>query len=183
MRITENIYETYPIDKKAVEKVIGIKGRSFKKGIPIVVGSKAMLSRFVAKPSKIALKFIDKFWPGPLSLVLDNRRLPKILEGNNKSVLARVSSAPLFQRLFKGINFPLTSTSANRSGDQNPKSASYVERKLAKNVDLIIDGGYLKSNNPSTILDLRSGKPTILREGKISKRKIYTFYKRIIGHE
>ncbi len=161
------------LNKNSVKKIIQIKGRSSQKGIPVVFKSVRQLNLHVKKPGKLTLKLMEEFWPGPLNLIFINKKMPKIIEGNKKSILARNSSGKVINKLMHHISFPLTATSANISGGSNPRSASGVKRNIGKFVDLIVDGGRLNALKPSTIADSRMNKLKILREGKIPSKNLY----------
>lgn len=177
---TETYYAlcTNALEYISVIKTIKLKGRKKSKGIPIFVKSSRQLLKHVRRPNEKTKILMEKFWPGPLSLIFYNKSLPKILEGDKKSVLARKSSGKILTSVLKKLPFPLTATSANISGRGNPKSARYVKRCFGEKVDLIIDGGHLKAFKPSTIVDSRGKYISILREGIIPKEKILSCLKK-----
>lgn len=163
-------------DKRSVEAVIRLKGRGKEKGIPILVRSSQQMLDLVKRPNALTLLAMKHFWPGPLSLIFENKKLPRIVEGSKKSIMARVSSSKVLSSILKGLPFPLTGTSANISGRPSARSASCVKRYFGDMIDLVIDAGRLTSKRPSTILDLRK-RPKILRQGKISRQTIDEFIK------
>jgi len=164
-------------DEKAIRKIIKIKGRKAEKGISIILKNTYQLRKFLNVPNSKTKKLIAGFWPGPLSLIFKNKELPKILEGKNKSILARVSSDKVLSKILNPLPFPITATSANISGRSNPISPKYVLKSFGNSVDLIIDGGKLISKKPSTIVDSRKSSIKILREGKISEKQILSVLK------
>lgn len=159
-------------DSAAVEKIIRIKGRDAHKGIPVFFKSRRQLLKYVRKPENLTLSLMDAFWPGPLSLIFYNKSLPRLLEGGKKSILGRISPQKVLTELLAELSCPLTATSANFSGARNPRSAKCVEETLGPHIDLIIEGGYLSATKPSTIVDARKEKITILRKGKISPAQL-----------
>jgi L-threonylcarbamoyladenylate synthase len=159
----------------AVRKLLKIKERSHSKGLPIAVRSVRQLYNYVVAPNRVTRKLIAKFWPGPLTLIFKNKKLPEIIEGDKKSIAARIPSGKIISLILKKIDFPLTVTSANISGQSDLKSAQAVNRKFGSKLDVIIDGGQINAQKPSTIMDTRTRKAIILREGVIKADEINRF--------
>jgi L-threonylcarbamoyladenylate synthase len=159
----------------AVRKLLKIKKRSDSKGLPIAVRSVRQLYNYVVPPNLVTRRLIAKFWPGPLTLIFKNIKLPKIIEGDKKSIAARIPSGKIISKILKEIDFPLTVTSANISGQSDLKSAKAVNRKFGSKLDVIIDGGRINAQKPSTIMDTRTRKTIILREGVIKADEINRF--------
>lgn len=171
---TETLYGVgaFATDENSVEKVFNVKGRFYGKPIPILVGNKEMLAA-VAEVTGHASVLIDKFLPGPLTLILRQRwNLPGLITAGTGKVAVRISRHPFVTRLFDLIDEPLTSTSANISGDENLFSFDEVCKTFKNKVDLIVDSGNLPPSKGSTIVDLTVTPPAIVRAGDIGRHRL-----------
>lgn len=140
--------------------IFEIKGRSKNKDLPLIAGSEAMVQR-LCKIDALSARLVKKYWPGPLTVVLDGRR-------GKQSVAIRVPGLSVARALSLGLGRPLISTSANLSGKPTCYSVRAALRQLgAGGVDLVLDAGSLPRRKPSTIVDARSGFIKILRQGSM----------------
>jgi L-threonylcarbamoyladenylate synthase len=161
-----------PFDAKVVSRLFGIKGRETSKPILLLISGLQMLPPLVEEISPLAEKIMSRFWPGPLTLIFKaSKRLPDLLTGGTGTIGIRFPNAILPIRLIDRVGFPITATSANRSGEPSPASAQEVERSLGVAIDAILDGGPC-STLPSTILDVTTSEPNLLREGRISAEQL-----------
>lgn len=156
----------------SVRKVFVVKGRPHGKAIPVLVKDIEMLHE-VAFVTEQASRLIDRFLPGALTLVLNQKtKLPDLITADTGKVALRVSSHPFVKRLFDYISSPLTATSANISGRDNLYDISDIIEAFHSRVDLIIDSGSLHASKGSTVVDLTQTPPSIIREGEISRELI-----------
>jgi len=155
-------------NEKALEKIYKIKGRDENKPFSILVDSFEMAEKY-GEFSELAKKIADKYWPGPVSIIVPRKdALPIFFNKNEKFVSIRHSSHEFSSKMVKLFGGPLTTTSANVSG--NPPLYSMDMNQfgdLAKEIDLIIDGGSLDSNKPSTIIKVDENSLKILRQGDV----------------
>lgn len=152
------------LNKKAVEEIFKVKKRPLSKPIPIIIADKSWLKDIVIEVPEVAIHLIKKYWPGPLTIVFRaSNKLPSNLTGGTGKIGIRVCSHPLAQRLVSLVNVPITATSANISGEPPPNS---IESISLNGID-IIDGGPVLGRVPSTIIDVTSTPPVILRQGAI----------------
>ncbi|MDZ7337703.1 MAG: L-threonylcarbamoyladenylate synthase [candidate division KSB1 bacterium] len=161
-----------PHNDAAVSRIFAIKGRQASKALSLIVADADQLQGLGAKPSEAALKLMEAFWPGPLTLVLPlakGVRMPA-LRGQAK-VAVRIPASRLCRELAT-LCGPITATSANRSGEREPTTAAEVEAALGRQLDLIIDGGRSPSAIPSTIVDVSIHPPVVLRAGAIPEPHI-----------
>lgn len=176
-------------NERAVKKLLKIKKRQKVKPIPIFVKDLKVAKEF-AKINKTQEKFLKKFWPGKVTIVLKRLQptlhpsakagpyiLPEILFGNKRTIGLRIPNCRLINILLEKLNFPLTGTSANISG--RPPSTKIREilnqfENQKNQPDLVLDVGDLKPSLPSTVIDLTKKFPKILREGaeKIKVKKL-----------
>ena len=149
-------------DKKAVKRVFDIKQRSYLKPVSILVKDVETID-LVAKISLGQKNTINEYLPGPYTFILDKRSIvPRIITSGTSYVGVRVPDNGLARRL-AGI-FPITTTSANISDDEVLSNPKDILDQLGCEVDLVIDVGDLKSTKSSTIVDLTSFKPKIIRK-------------------
>ena len=156
-----------------INKVFGIKHRPLNMPVPLFIGELEDLNYYCSDIPELAWKLGETFWPGGLSIVLNkNISIPDTVTGSKGSVALRIPNHPIPRHLVKLLKAPLTGTSANISGNPPCTKASEVREQLGKTVDLIIDGGQLNMNLPSTIIDLTGSMPKILRSGAVSIESI-----------
>lgn len=160
-----------PFNIEAVKQVFRIKGER-KKPLPVLSCGIADVKK-IAELHERAEKIAKMFWPGPLTLVLLKKpALPNIVTCNLKSVGVRVPKHKVALELICSSNRFLVGTSANKTGRKPPKTAQEAIKQIGENVDVILDGGATCFGKPSTVLDLTSGKPKILREGPVGLNEI-----------
>lgn len=159
---------------KAVKRIFKIKHRPLSKTLPLIASSLAMVKRF-CQMSKTELKLAQKYWPGPVTVILKIKRLKdfdKRVVAKDKTVAIRVSSNKIAQNLSRRLGRPLVSTSANLSGKGECYSVSEVKAMLKieeKRLKIaIIDGGRLKKQKPSTIVMVKKdGEVEVIRQGSL----------------
>lgn len=164
------------LNQKAIKKVFTIKGRSFAQPLLILIPEQDYLPRYVTEVSEKARRLMEHFWPGPLTMVFSaSPQLPSILTAGTKKIAIRISPHPIARALTSAFAGPLTSTSANISGEQSPATAKEVFSHLGGMIDLIIDGGKTPGQMPSTIVDVTFSPPQLVREGMVPFSEILTF--------
>ncbi len=167
----------------AIKRLFTIKKRDPNLPILILISSLSELPKYAAFVPPEAKRAGEKFWPGGLTMVFQSSPiLPLVLTAGNGKVGIRVSSHPLAHALSKALNVPITGTSANLSGRAACVTADQVLESLGDDLDLILDGGITEGKYPSTILDVTSDPPIIIREGMIGVEEIIEsgIYKEII---
>ena len=166
-----------PFNPIAIERIFEIKGRAETKPILLLVNSLAM-AESVSRASAMFHTVVQRFWPGPLTVIVRSAACipPNVTAGTN-SVGLRWPVAPLATNLVERLGQPITATSANRSGMPSAVTAEEVRARLGESVDALIDGGTLPSRTGSTLLDLTSDPPVLLREGPVSFATLHAFFK------
>jgi L-threonylcarbamoyladenylate synthase len=168
------------LNEAAVEKVFQLKGRDSGNPIPVLVANQGMLDTLVAKVPTTAQRLIDRYWPGPLTLVLPGRtNIPKYLCNSSGGVGVRISSQPIATLLINGLGRPLTATSANPSGKEPARTLQEAERYFAQQVELFVDGGTLTSKTGSTVVEVMEDNIRIIREGEINAYEL----RQVLGEE
>jgi L-threonylcarbamoyladenylate synthase len=161
------------LDDAAVEKVFQLKGRDPRNPIPVLVADQEMLHSLVAKVPTIAQKLMERYWPGPLTLVLPGEKnIPKPLCNSSGEVGVRISNQPLAALLIKGLGRPLTATSANPSGKEPARTLHEAKTYFAGQVEVFVDGGTLTSKSGSTVVEVMEDGIKIIREGEISTSEL-----------
>lgn len=165
---------------EAIKKIFAIKGRFFSQPLLVLIPGQDYLPRCVNEVPEVARRLMERFWPGPLTMVFfASPQLPSILTAGTQKIAIRISSHPVAQALTSMLNGPLTSTSANISGDQSLATAKEVFSDLGGMIDLIIDGGKTPGQMPSTIVDVTFSPPQLVREGVVPFSEILTFLESI----
>jgi L-threonylcarbamoyladenylate synthase len=157
----------------ACAKVFAIKGRPADHPLIVHIASGAELSRWAAHVPALAHELARAFWPGPLTLVLP--RGPHIslaATGGLETVGLRVPSHPVALALLRAFDGPLAAPSANRFGAVSPTTAEHVRQDLGASLDFVLDGGASEVGVESTIVDLSSAAPAILRPGGVPPEAI-----------
>jgi len=151
----------------AIERVLAMKGDRQTKPILLLVSSKAQALQVVSALSATAELLINRFWPGPLTLILPaDPHLPDSLTAGTKTIGVRQPHQPQLLQLLEAVG-PLTGTSANRSGLAPATSSDEIVREFGEEIDIILDSGSSPGGLPSTLLSLVDDI-RVLRHGPIS---------------
>lgn len=155
-------------DAAAVSRLYAVKGRPADKAIPVLIAAVADLEHVAREVPPIVDRLATLFWPGGLTLVLPAiAALPIALTAGSDTVAVRCPAHPTPLALIRGLGAPLAATSANPSGQPAPTTADEVTRHLAGRLPLILDGGACAVGIPSTLVDLTTDPPRLLRAGAI----------------
>jgi len=155
-------------NETAIDKIFGIKGRDFGNPILVVIGDRVHLDAFAADVPMQARKLMDRFWPGPLTIIFRAATSvsPKLTAGSGK-IGIRLTSHPIATAISKRLGGPVTATSANLSGAPECSSAVEVLSQLEGKIAGIADGGQTPGGKGSTIVDATVSPVKVLREGVI----------------
>jgi len=172
---TETVYglAANALDARACRKIFTAKGRPSRDPLIVHLLSASELEQ-VAESNAAARRLAEKFWPGPLTLVLPKKKIvPDVVTAGRPSVAVRVPSHRLFRRLLKLAGVPLAAPSANAFGYVSPTTAEHVRLGLGRKIRHILDGGAARIGLESTIVDLRDpARPRLLRPGAITRREL-----------
>ena len=167
---TETLYGlgADPRQPAALERLFRAKGRSTEHSVPLVAGSRKQIEAHVGRLSPLGHRLADAFWPGPLTLVIPaHPTLSSRLLGGRNSVAVRVPGHPVARSLAVELGHPITSTSANRSGAPAARTAADAVDALGPELAVVLDGGVTGGGAPSTIVDVQTSVPVLLRAGKV----------------
>ncbi|MGB9661852.1 MAG: L-threonylcarbamoyladenylate synthase [Moorellaceae bacterium] len=172
---TETVYGlgANALDGRAVRRIFLAKGRPQDNPLIVHVASLSMLRSLTSSLPSRALLLIQRFWPGPLTLVLPKSELvpPEVTAGLD-TVAVRMPAHPVALALIKAARLPVAAPSANLSGRPSPTTGHHVLRDLRGKIDAVVDGGPATVGLESTVVDLTSAVPTILRPGGITREQL-----------
>lgn len=152
------------LDKEAVGKVYGIKKRPKNKPLTVHIADIKTVKKMVGKIPLSAKRLAERFWPGPLTLVLKDSR--------GRKTGFRMPDNRIAFLLIRKAGVPVVAPSANISGNRPPKSVKEVLRDLDGRIDMALDGGKTRIGVESTVVDISGKNFRILREGAISRAQI-----------
>ena len=172
---TETVYGlgADALNEEAVRKIFEVKGRSLDKPLSILIGNKEELSKYIQEIPKAAEILIEIFWPGPLTLIFRvSLLMPDIIRGTNNTIGIRMPDCKIAREIVRASGTSLACPSANLSGRPSPTKAAEVIKDLGEKIDLILDGKVTKIGVESTVLDLTTYPPTMVREGALKREEI-----------
>jgi len=159
-----------PYNKTSIEKIYKIKSRDISKSVPVLVYSKKIASK-IAEFDEFTEKIMDRFWPGPLTLImkLTDEKLKRSLNLENK-IAVRVPNHKCTLELLKKCDM-IVGTSANTSGKSAYTNSDECFKDLQE-YDIFVDGGTITSAGESTIIEIEDEEIKIVREGSLTKEEI-----------
>lgn len=171
---TETVYGlgANALDAEAVRHIYETKGRPSDNPLILHVSSIEMAEELVELNWR-ARMLMEKFWPGPLSIVLPAKEvIPSRTRGGLPTAAVRMPDAPVALALIKFSNLPIAAPSANISGRPSPTDAETVRRDVGDKIPLVIDGGETRFGVESTVIDMTGEHAVLLRPGGLAKEDI-----------
>ncbi|MFB6638933.1 L-threonylcarbamoyladenylate synthase [Streptomyces chartreusis] len=166
-------------DPAAVARIFQVKGRPPSHPLIVHIGSAEYLDDWVEDVPEAARLLAERFWPGPLTLVLRRgRRVPLEATGGLETVAVRVPDHPVALALLTAFGGGVTAPSANRFGAVSPTTADHVRAELGDAVDFVLDGGLCAVGVESTIVDVTGDAPSVLRPGGVTREDLEA----VLGH-
>lgn len=165
---TETVYGlgADAFNPQACAKIFRAKSRPLDDPLIVHVSKEEDLFKLTQYLSDVALRLVDKFWPGPLTLVLKKSdEIPDIVTAGFDTVAVRMPAHKIALKLIEKSKTPIVAPSANLFGRPSPTSSRHVIDDLDGRIDLVIDGGKTQVGVESTVLDLTQSPPSILRAG------------------
>lgn len=159
------------LNAEAVERLFRVKQRGRQKTMLILVQDRSLLDDLVSGISDTHRRAMNRYWPGPLTIVFDARPgiFPEsLVSGKPSSVAIRISSHPFTVRLLDQFRRPIVCTSANLSGESNPSSLADIPEPILKGADYVIDAGELPPSLGATIVRVETGRLRTVRQGDLS---------------
>lgn len=153
----------------AVSRIFRAKKRPADNPLIVHLAKMEQIYELAERVPPEALLLGQKFWPGPLTLILPKKKIvPEVTTAGLSSVALRIPSHPLALKLIKMANLPIAAPSANLSGRPSPTKAEHVLKDMAGRIEAIIDGGDCSYGLESTVLSLLSTPPLLLRPGAVT---------------
>ncbi|MGC9123150.1 MAG: L-threonylcarbamoyladenylate synthase [Thermoplasmata archaeon] len=172
---TETVYGlgADAFNENAVKKIFIAKGRPNDNPLIVHITEKIDINDIVEYFPENAILLKNKFWPGPLTMILPkSKRIPFVVTGNLNTVAVRMPSHNIAKSLINYSGCPIAAPSANISGKPSPTKAEHVIKDMFGKIDVIIDGGQTDIGLESTVIDLTKDIPIIYRPGKITVEEI-----------
>lgn len=158
---------------EASAKIYEAKGRPSDNPLIVHIADMEALEDVAQNIPEAAYKLARHFWPGPLTMIFSKKeKVPKSTTGGLDTVAVRMPSHPIARALIRESGVYIAAPSANTSGRPSPTKAEHVQEDLDGRIDMIIDGGAVGIGLESTIVDMSTGIPTILRPGYITKEML-----------
>ena len=157
----------------AVRKIFALKGRPVDHPLIVHIADSAQLSKRAINIPEEAFVLTQHFWPGPLTIILQKHpSVPNEVTGGQNTIGLRCPAHPLALTLLQQLNGGVAAPSANRFGHISPTTAQHVRNEFGDAVGIVLDGGECEVGIESTIIDLSSQQPRLLRPGMISQTEI-----------
>lgn len=161
-----------PASARAVSRLFALKGRKLTAAIPLIAADLEQVESWAGVMTDTARILAQRWWPGPLSLVVPARpALCPDLLGGGRSVAVRVPAHAVAVALARAVGRPITSTSANRSGAP-ATCAPHDLATLAPELDALLDAGVAPGGPPSTVVDVTGAAPRLVREGAVTWSRV-----------
>ncbi len=160
------------LNAQAIQQLYVAKGRSLKKGIPVLLSDIGKLEDIVRQTPDFALSLAQKYWPGPLTLILPKQdHIPGIISPDD-NVAVRVPDNDVARKFIRSSGGAVATSSANRSGEPPALNAQEALAALGDSIAAVLDGGRVVLGVASTIVDCTISPPRILREGPLSSEDL-----------
>ncbi|MGL5640761.1 MAG: L-threonylcarbamoyladenylate synthase [Paraclostridium sp.] len=172
---TETVYGlgANALDEDAVKKIYEAKGRPSDNPLIVHIYDKSELNSLVTDVDEKAEKLMNKFWPGPLTIIFKKKSIvPQRTSGGLDTVAIRMPSNPIAREIIRQSGVPIAAPSANISGRPSPTKGEHVCEEMNGRVSGIIVGGDCDFGLESTVIDMTSEKPMILRPGSVTKEQM-----------
>jgi L-threonylcarbamoyladenylate synthase len=172
---TETFYAlaVHPFQAEALVRLFALKDRAPEKPVLVMVDGPEMLSQVAREVPGWARRLMERFWPGPLTIIFPSLpHLPRLLTGGTGTIAVRQPRQALTCRLIAALGFPITGTSANRAGGRPLVRADEVAREFGDHLDLILNAGPCPGGLPSTIVDVTGALPRLVRAGAIPPAEV-----------
>ncbi len=157
-----------PDNSVAVERLFRVKKRGAEKPLLLLIGAREQLSGLVEEVPEQFVPLMEKYWPGPLTLVFTaGRGVNSLITGGTGTVGIRISPHPVAGQLLHAFGKPITATSANISGLPPASAPHQITGMFGEAVDYILDGGAVRGGLCSTLLAVRHGRLEVVRHGQI----------------
>lgn len=167
----------------AVRRIFAAKGRPVDHPVIVHLAEGGQISQWAVEIPDAAWRLAAAFWPGPLTIILRrNEKAASAVTGDLRTIGLRVPSHPVAQQVLQAFGGGLAAPSANRFGRVSPTTAQHVRDEFGGEVELVLEGGACSIGLESTIVDLSTGEPALLRHGAITPEQIEAVLDRPLGN-
>lgn len=157
-----------PRSDAAIQRLYAVKNRPLDRAVPLIAADIAQVEGTVGTLTPLARALGERFWPGPLTILLEaHPRLVPLIHHSSGTVAIRVPAHAVARGLARVAEHPVTATSANRSGTPPPSTATAVIAALNDDVSVVLDAGLTPGGMPSTIVDATRTVPVLVRPGAV----------------
>lgn len=157
---------------RAIKKLFAAKGRPLEKGIPVLLSDVEYLGEIVGQTSDLTMKLAQKFWPGPLTLILPKRDSISEIISPDENIAVRVPDNDVARKFIRAAGGAVATSSANRSGEPPALDAQEALAALGDSIAAVLDGGKVSLGIASTIVDCTDSPPRILRQGPLTAEEL-----------
>ncbi len=181
---TETVYGigANALDEVAVKKIFKAKGRASDNPLIVHICNIEMLEKIVKEITDIEKRLIEKFWPGPLTIIFDRKSekiIPNVVTAGLNTVGIRMPSNKIAKKLIEKAEVPIAAPSANVSGKPSGTNVEDIIEELQDKVEYILDGGSSDIGLESTVIRVENNQINILRPGKITKEELEEVVKNV----
>ena len=163
-------------DGVAVRMIYDLKNRDYDKPVSVLVTGMEMVEKYCQNIPEVAYRLAEKYWPGPLTMILEDRELvPAMVTADSGTLGVRCPDHPLTLAIIEKAGIPLAAPSANLAGEEPAKTAQEVLDCFEGKIEGVVDGGSCAMGVASTVLDLTEEEPKVLREGGIPAEELLAF--------
>ncbi len=160
-------------EDRAVRRIFALKSRPLTDPLPILLADAKQLDEVASRVSEAARKLIERFWPGPLTIVVARSpRVPALVAGGGDTVAVRLPNHRVPRALVRAVGIPIVGTSANSHGALAPLTAQQVVFDLGDQIDLVLDEGRTPLGVESTVVDVTGPSLRVVREGAIPAAEV-----------
>jgi L-threonylcarbamoyladenylate synthase len=182
---TETVYGlgANALDEAAVRRIFEVKRRPADNPLIVHIARDEDLHLLASNVPPVAERLARVFWPGPLTIVLPRSEVvPDATTGSLPTVAVRMPSHPVARALIEAAEVPVAAPSANLAGRPSPTSAAHVMEDLGGKIEMVVDGGEIVHGVESTVLDLTTSPPTLLRPGPVTLEELRVYLGEVAVH-
>jgi L-threonylcarbamoyladenylate synthase len=162
-----------PRSDRAVDRLFAVKARAGDQPIPLIAAGVEQVEREIAHLTELGRRLAARFWPGPVTLVLEARpAISSRLQAGTGTIAVRVPDHTVARLLAAQCGGAITSTSANLSGEPPPDAGSRLAPSIRDRIDALLDAGPTPGGRPSTIVDVTGTAPLLVREGVVAWARV-----------
>ncbi len=160
-------------EDRAVRRIFALKSRPLTDPLPILLADANQLDEVASRVPEAARKLIERFWPGPLTIVVARSpRVPSLVASGGDTVAVRLPNHRVPRALVRAVGIPIVGTSANSHGARAPLTAQQVVFDLGDQIDLVLDEGRTPLGVESTVVDVTGPSLRVVREGAIPAAEV-----------